>query len=145
MVTFSLPVLAELVRLKTSFCKYQNETKRKIEEKKVKVERKRKSIQEARKVAVDQKDRIKWRDAVKNEHRMVDQFNLEVQDMKVKEREKADDANRGIVELLRKNNDVVIGNYRLCKVAESWIFRNIEIQHKIIYSFNQFSLFSPYI
>ena len=132
MVTFSLPVLAELVRLRTTFSKYQNETNRKIEEKKVKFERKRKSIQEARKSAVDKKDRIKWRDAVKNDHRIVDQINLEVQDMKVKERKKAEDANRDIFELLRKNNDVVIGNYRLCKVAESWIFRNIEINHKII-------------
>lgn len=130
MVTYSLPVMEELVRLKTTFSKYQNETNRKIDEKKVKFERKRKSIQEARKSAVDKKDRVKWRDAVKNDHRMVDQFNLEVQDMKVKEREKAEDANRDISELLRKNNDMVIGNYRLCQVAESWIFRKIEIQHK---------------
>ena len=130
LVTFSLPAMAELLRIKANFNKYQNETNRIIREKEIKFDKKQKNIVEAHKTAVSKKDRIGWRDAVKNQHRNVDQYKTEVQAIGVGLREKSEDLNRNISDLLRKNNEVVIGNYKLCKKEDSWSFRNIWIHHR---------------
>ena len=132
LITFSLPVMAELLRIKANFNKYRNENKRKYDERKIKFEKKRKNIVETANTAVTKKDRIGYRDARKNLSRMVDQFKTETQAILVGDREKVEDLNRTISDLQRKNNDVVIGNYKLCKKADSWTFRNIEIHHTYI-------------
>ena len=94
-----------------------------MDEKKVKVLRKKTKIEEAAKTAASKKDLVGWRDANKNYHRMRQQFEFEIQELGVKEKDITDDSKRNMDELLRKNNDVVIGNYKLCLEADSWTFR----------------------
>ena len=63
LVTFSLPVMAEVLQIKANFNKFKKENQRIIDGKKEKFERKKEKVLEAAKTSAKKKDLIGWRDA----------------------------------------------------------------------------------